>query len=120
MGFRDEGIELLQKRIRGTSSLYPTHIIFSEETDVDPEVDDISTPLLIKEISWTASGKNSIYTAQISSLELVGYDIRSSALVDDETLGTGNQWTINSSNIQEKTDTVSIQVVGEVIVRRPL
>ncbi len=120
MAIKDSGIRNIQKLLRGTSSVIPISFVIGEDENIDPSEGSIETPHLLKEISWSESGLNSVFSTEISTLEGNGTDIKTYALTDSENMGEGEEWFIGEAPIGLKTDLFAILISGEVVIRRPI
>ena len=121
MVYTDDGIEELQKiGIRNEAAEVPTHICFagSDNTYTGAEI-DLTDEYIRKEITWSKSGKASIYTAELTSAEAVGSYIGTIGIVSGSDLGTGSLFAIDQSFISDKTASYNVSITGEIIIERP-
>jgi len=118
MVYVNDGIDELQKSLRNETYYFPNYFVFagSDNTYTGSET-EINDNFLQKDITWTTSGLNSIYTAQLSSVECVGSYIGTIGLIGSDATGS-SLITIDESFIASKTNNFNVGVEGEIIIRR--
>ena len=124
MVYVDEGIEELQKGgIRGNSFMTPTAYFFagSDNTFTGSEIySDIKNEFIRKDITWTKSGKNSMYTVQLSPVDATGSNIEAQGLITETGATSNVLFTTDESDIGLKSEAYAMTIEGEIIIRRPI
>lgn len=123
MVFVDIGLkEVHKKAIRNEVGVTPLYGVFagSNNTYTGSET-FINNNFLNKSLTWVQSGNNSKYYVELSSLECIGSNISTFALIGSPAVGSPNNYvlfTINDTFIGSKNDTFNVQVEGEIILSR--
>ena len=120
MGIVDNGIELIGEMIANTTSLYPDYLEFATGSiDFTGTETSLTDGFIRKSVSWSKSGINSMWNVELSSIDAVGSIINSVGLATGSEVGSGTQFSADTSFIGSKNNTFNVQVEGEVLIRRP-
>lgn len=121
MVFTDLGIQEFQKFIRGESTQRPIYLYFGSDNNPlasSEEVATLASEFIRKEMAWSRSGDNSLWQCTLLTTEAVGTEVNRYGMTTGSALGSGLLYTHNSSIIGGKTAGFSVQLQGEVIIKR--
>jgi len=107
--------------VRNISGETPTHMFFagSDNTFVGDET-AVVNDYVHKIVTWTQTGIDSKFSLELSTSDAIGSYILAYGLVSHADVASGSPFTGLPSGIGNKTDTLSVEVEGEILFRRPL